>query len=58
MSAMNADSAPRASAHVMAQAIPLVTRASPSAGGTDQTQFAVTQLVLMGRATFCGITAS
>jgi hypothetical protein len=52
MSAMNADSAPRASAHVMAQAIPLVTRASPSAGGTDQTQFAVTQLVLMARATF------
>lgn len=52
MSAMNADSATRASAHVMAQAIPLVTRASPSAGGTDQTQFAVTQLVLMARATF------
>jgi hypothetical protein len=51
MSAMNADST-RASSHVMAQAIPLVTRASPTAGGTDQTQFAVTQLVLMARATF------
>jgi hypothetical protein len=51
MSAMDGDSA-RASAHVMAQAIPLVTRAAPSAGGIDRTQFAVTQLVVMARASF------
>jgi len=51
MSAMNGDST-RASAHVMAQAIPLVTRALPSAGGVDRTQFAVTQLVVMARAKF------
>lgn len=49
MSAMNGDST-RSSAHVMVQAIPLVTRAVPSAGGIDRTQFAVTQLVVMARA--------
>jgi hypothetical protein len=52
MSSMNADSMSPPSAHVMAQAIPLVTRAAPSAGGVDQTQFAVTQLVAMVRASF------
>jgi hypothetical protein len=51
MSAMGGDST-RASAHVMAQMIPLVTRAAPSAGGTDRTQFAITQLVVMARANF------
>src|SRR5471032_2739972 len=35
--------------HIMFQAIPLVTRASPTAGGTTQTQLALTQVVLMAR---------
>src|SRR4249919_2184326 len=51
MSAMNADTV-RAMRHNMVQAIPLVTRADPSAGGIAQSQFAITQLVLMSRATF------
>ncbi|MEO8335922.1 MAG: hypothetical protein ABI664_13170 [bacterium] len=51
MSAMSGDSA-HSSAHVMVQAIPLVTRADPSAGGITRTQFAVTQLVAMARASF------
>lgn len=33
----------------MAQAIPLLTRAAPSAGGTSQSQAAVTQALLMAR---------
>ncbi len=53
MSAMNGDST-RSTAHVMAQAIPLVTRAAPSAGSTDRTQLALTQLVVMARASFLG----
>ncbi|MEO7458392.1 MAG: hypothetical protein ABIY52_19185 [Gemmatimonadaceae bacterium] len=51
MAAMGGDSA-RGYAHVMAQAIPLVTRADPTAGGSAATQFAVTQLLLMGKASF------
>src|SRR4051812_32754036 len=50
MSAMSDSSAPRL--HLMAQAIPLVTRADPTAGGTAKTQALLTQLVLMGRASF------
>lgn len=42
----------RHGAHVMAQVIPLVTRADPSAGGTAHTQAALTQLLVAGRATF------
>ena len=52
MSTMNADSAARSSAHLMAQAIPLISHAAPSAGGVDQTQFVLTQLVVMARAAF------
>jgi len=51
MSAMSNDTV-RAMRHNMVQAIPLVTRADPSAGGIARSQFAVTQLVLMSRATF------
>ncbi|MEO5816976.1 MAG: hypothetical protein ABIT20_17035 [Gemmatimonadaceae bacterium] len=51
MSAIGTDST-HSTAHVMAQAIPLLTRAAPSAGGIDRTQFAVTQLVVMARAGF------
>ena len=36
----------------MLQAIPLLTRANPSAGGIRHTQFAVTQLLAMGRASW------
>lgn len=36
--------------HVMAQAIPLVTRANPSAGGISRAEGALTQTVLMARA--------
>ncbi len=50
MAAMG-DSTHRA-AHVMAQAIPLVTRADPTAGGSAQAQVVLTQLLLMGRASF------
>lgn len=52
MPGMSADSATRTTAHLMAQAIPLLTRAEPSAGGEARTQFVVTQLVLMARAEF------
>ena len=38
--------------HVMVQAIPLVTRADPSAGGVPVTQAVVTQLVAMIRGSF------
>ena len=36
--------------HVIAQAIPLVTRAAPSAGGVNRTEGALTQTLLMARA--------
>jgi hypothetical protein len=52
MASMQMDSASHSSSHVMAQAIPLFTRADPSAGGTRQTQFALTQLLLMARLGF------
>jgi hypothetical protein len=52
MSSMNADSMSGPSAHLMAQVIPLVTRAAPTAGGVNQTQLALTQLVVMARASF------
>ncbi|MEP6730134.1 MAG: hypothetical protein ABJE10_05835 [bacterium] len=52
MSSMNPDSGAMASMHIMAQAIPLVTRAAPTAGSVDQTQFAITQAVAMVRARF------
>ena len=51
MGAMQRDGA-RTTAHVMAQAIPLVTRATPSAGGTDKTQALLTQAMLMARLGF------
>jgi hypothetical protein len=40
--------------HVMVQAIPLVTRADPSAGGSRVTQAVVAQVVAMLRAQFAG----
>jgi hypothetical protein len=46
------DSAMSSMKHIMFQAIPLVTRADPTAGGTTQTQFALTQVVLMARLGF------
>ncbi len=48
MASMSRDST-HASAHVMAQAISLVTHADPSTGGVSRTQFAVTQMVVMAR---------
>lgn len=51
MASMARDSA-AANAHVMAQLVPLITRASPSAGGTTHTQAALTQVLLMARAGF------
>jgi hypothetical protein len=50
MGATRADSTRAITAHVMAQLIPLVTRANPSAGGTDHTQALLTQALLMARA--------
>ena len=52
ISAMSADSAVRPMTHMMAQAVPVLTRALPTAGGGDRTQAALTQLVVMGRAVF------
>ena len=53
MAGMKMDSSTSPSmAHVMFQAIPLVTRAQPTAGGVTQTQFAVTQVLAMVRAGF------
>ena len=50
MPGMRADSAASTKAHVMAQAIPLLTRADPGAGGARSSQLALTQVLLMGRA--------
>ena len=44
------DSTRATTAHVMAQLIPLVTRATPSAGGANHTQALLTQALLMARA--------
>ena len=46
------DSASLPATHVMAQAIPLLTRADPSAGGVPSTQLALTQLLMMARLEF------
>src|SRR5258705_262282 len=54
MSAMNDDSVPDLTAHLMAQAIPLVTRAAPTAGGVDKTQAVLTQTLVMLRAGWRG----
>src|SRR2546423_1386935 len=45
MSASGTDSAP--SLHLAAQAVPLLTRASPTAGGATRTEAALTQALLM-----------
>jgi hypothetical protein len=47
ISASRTDSGP--SLHLVAQAVPLLTRASPTAGGTSRTEAALTQALLMGR---------
>ncbi|MEO8619673.1 MAG: hypothetical protein ABI625_01335 [bacterium] len=52
MAGMQMDTASHATAHVMAQAIPLLTRADPSAGGARSTQVALTQPLLMARIGF------
>ncbi len=52
MAAMKSDSTSATTAHVMAQLIPLVTRASPSAGARTHTQAALTQALLMARVGF------
>ncbi|MEP7000599.1 MAG: hypothetical protein ABI969_08965 [bacterium] len=52
MTGMQMDSASQPAAHVMAQAIPLLTRADPGAGGVRSTQLALTQLLLMARLGF------
>lgn len=54
MANMKRDSSARPRVHVMLQAIPLVTRADPTAGGTAQTQVALTQALAMVRAPFWG----
>ena len=52
VSSTQRDSASLPAAHVMAQAIPLLTRADPSAGGVPSTQLALTQLLMMARLEF------
>jgi hypothetical protein len=52
MAGMHPDTTVSTSTHVMAQAIPLITRANPSAGGMRETQFALTQLLLMAKLGF------
>lgn len=49
---MKMDSAEHPPVHVMLQAIPLVTRAAPGAGGVTTTQLALTQVLAMVRASF------
>jgi hypothetical protein len=46
------DTAMRSPVHVMVQAIPLVTRAAPTAGGSVRSQLAVSQALVMARAGF------
>src|SRR5437868_315165 len=50
MADMEKDSMSRGMLHVMAQAIPLVTRAQPSADGITRTEATLTQVALMARA--------
>lgn len=54
MSAMAADTSAMALSrmHMMVQAIPLITRAAPSAGGAPATQMVVSQFVAMLRSSF------
>ena len=52
MPGMQMDSAPPPRGHVMAQAIPLVTRADPTAGGFARTQLVLTQTLAMARLGF------
>jgi hypothetical protein len=55
MAAMASDSAQSAMqgmTHVMLEAVPLVTRADPTAGGTARTEATLTQLFAMARATW------
>ena len=49
-----ADSATVASTHIMVQAIPLATRAEPTAGDATATQVVVSQLMAMVRSSFAG----
>src|SRR5258708_2849464 len=46
------DSTMARAVHVMLQAVPLVTRADPAAGGAARTQFVLSQTLLMVRAGF------
>ncbi len=50
MAGLARDSTPSSTFHMMAQAIPLVTRAAPSAGGASYTEATLTQALLMFRA--------
>lgn len=52
MSTMARDTGSASRAHLMLQAIPLVTRATPSAGGAPLSQAVVSQLIVMLRASF------
>lgn len=49
---MRADTMPISMTHIMAQAIPLFTRATPTAGGTAGSQLVVSQAVVMLRRGF------
>ena len=46
------DTTPRSLVHVMVQAIPLVTRAAPTAGGSPGSQLVVSQALVMARLGF------
>ena len=49
---MDTGTTPRSMVHVMAQAIPLFTRAAPTAGGNAGSQLAVSQALVMARLGF------
>ena len=49
---MDTSTTPRSTMHVMAQAIPLFTRAAPTAGGNAGSQLAVSQVLVMARLGF------
>ena len=49
MAGMQPDSTAPSSFHFMGQAIPLLTRAAPTAGGVTHTEFNLTQALFMGR---------
>lgn len=52
MPAMQVSDVAAPGAHIMAQAIPLLTRADPTAGGTAHTQLVLTQVLAMARIGF------